>query len=44
MSPKSKYPILLWFYNDLNKFSNLNPRKQRAKEKAATVYDNASEL
>ena len=44
MSPKSKYPILLWFYNDLNKFSNLNPRKQRTKEKTATVYDTASEL
>ena len=44
MSPESKYPILLSFYNNLNKFNTLNPRKERTKEKKATVYYNASPL
>ena len=41
----SKYPILLSFYIDFNKFNILNPQKNSVeKEKKATVYDNASEL
>ena len=36
---KSKYPILLSFYSNLNKFNNINPRKENK-----SVYDNASEL
>ena len=31
--PKSKQPNLASFYNDLDKFNNLNPRKGRTKEK-----------
>ena len=34
----SKYPILLLFYSDLNKFNNLNPQKETTKEKKATVW------
>ena len=40
----SKYPILLSFYSNLNKFSNLNPTKRKHKIEKATVFDNASEL
>ena len=36
---KSKYPILLSFYSNLNKFNDINPRKENK-----SVYDNASEL
>ena len=32
------------FYSDLNKFNNLNPKKESTKEKKVTLYDNASEL
>ena len=39
----SKYPILLSFYSDLNKFHNLNHQKESTKQKKATVYDNALE-
>ena len=28
LSPKSKYPFLLLFYSDLNKFNDLNPREE----------------
>ena len=41
MSPESIYPVLLLFFNDLNKFNNPNKRKKRTKEKKATAYDNA---
>ena len=37
-------PILFLFYNELNKFNNINPRKGCTKDKKATVYDNASGL
>ena len=40
----SKYPILLSFYNNLNKFHNLNLQKESTKDKNMTVYDNVSEL
>ena len=40
----SKYPILLSFYSNLNKFNNLNPQKGRTKDKKAAVYNNTSEL
>ena len=33
LSLSSKYPILLYFYSDLNKFNNLNPQKEETKEK-----------
>ena len=41
-----KYPILLSFYSDLNKFKNPNPQKESTNEKKKTTvyYDNASEL
>ena len=44
MSSESKYPILLSFYNNLNKFNNINPRKERTKEEKSAVHNNASEL
>ena len=44
LSLTSKYPILLSFCSNLNKFDNLNPQKKSTKEKKATVYDNTSEL
>ena len=44
LSLMSKYPILLSFYSDVNKFNNLNPQKESTKEKKVTVYDNAPEL
>ena len=40
----SKYLILFSFYIELNKFDNVNPRKEGTKDKKATGYDNASEL
>ena len=40
----TKYPILLPFYSNLNKFNNLNSPEESTKEKNATVYDNALEL
>ena len=39
-----KYPILLSFYSELNKFNNINPRKGRTKDQKVTVYDNSSKL
>ena len=30
LSLTSKYPILLLFYSDLEKFNNLNPKKKEA--------------
>ena len=41
---KSRHPFLLLFYNDLNKFDNLNPQKESAKERKVSVYNNASEI
>ena len=43
-SLESKYPFLLSFYSDLNKFNNLNPQKESTKERKVSVYDNASQL
>ena len=40
MSPESIYPVLLSFFNDLNKFNNPNVRKKRTKQKKTTAYDN----
>ena len=41
---KSKYPVSLSFYTDLNKFNSLKLQKESTKEEKATVHDNASEL
>ena len=43
-SLESKYPFLLSFYSDLNKFNNLNSPKESTKERKVSVYDNPSEL
>ena len=41
---KLKYLILLSFFVDLNKLSNIIPQKESRKEKQETVYNNAAEL
>ena len=41
---KSKYPFLVDFFNDLNKFNNLKTQKENSKKKITNVYDTASEL
>ena len=42
-SLESKYPILISFFSGLNKFSYLNPGKEKQKQKES-VYNNVSEL
>ena len=44
LSVESKYPILVLFYEKLNKFNSLKPRKCCTKEKKMTVYGNVSKI
>ena len=44
LSLKPNYLLLFSFYSNLNKFNNLNQRKENNKEEKRSVYNNASEL
>ena len=44
LSLKSKHSFLNEFFHDLDKLNNLNPKKERTKERKINVYDKTSEL
>ena len=44
LSFKSKASFLANIFDDLDKFDNLKPRKEKTKEKKTNMYDSVSEL
>ena len=44
LSIKSKYSLLVKFFNNANKFNKLKTQKEKTQKKKANVYDTASEL